>query len=1089
MIMKMPARRARSISLSAALESTAYKFNTLPRLGKKKKTSKVKESKDDIGTDTPKTEPSLRPKSQRRSAFEMTRRKLSRGSRDHTPVSFDAAHSHKGRVSKDVDKLQGSEKAVMVALKWFLDVVQKDILIMLPGSTTKVLQEVMELNQQLNTCLNHEESSVLSSRHNQVYQALAKLIHWADRVVLYGTDAMDKGEGSVITEEVKTGIKELVDMYVEKLKARERRMSADLSSSMASHTTSSAPTTPKIDPKEEPDEAPPLPPKKLSGTPGLGGNSSPGIGGSTPSMTSSSTPSSNRTSVYDNEDPIMLTPGGNDYYLLDRSISGSSVSVKSHQSDLSSGSAPSRPESMYSSQFSSMLGDELDSGINVNPDASSRLSMHSVTSTSSSEHPDKLSNDEGSAFSDGAAPELPVKNRPRVERKLSQYDNLSPDEAPEVVKRCENLQEEEKEAFFKRQFFQCSTSAQGAIITTQEGTQLQVSHEMMKRISREITGITPTDDEPPPLPPKGKHINAYLDLLGGYTEDQFRMTYYQASCNGYQGFSEHHDSMGEYIQRREQFFQETSETYLLRQHHHTRMSRLRRHASDGHYSDDSHSDSNSDSLETPPSLPGKRKEGTMQTPDLHRLRLHTNPEKPSHPMHDVKRKCESMVESSHHNNHVNTPESSPVHLPSHASTKESESTEEEEESSEPSTLQLLDTTHLLLYSTEEEGNPIKGGPVEALIVYACDADRKDLVYYEAFLSTYRMFISPNELLSKLLNRYKRFRHKPDMKCKRANRNAFFLLLRVAGELLGQVEDDILKMLMDLVFQLLCDGELMLAKILRDKVLTKIEDNKKAALKAKVSLPAMGVSTVRTTLWEFGSQQLAEQMTIQDSELFQKIEIAEVLLWAKEQSEELSPNLTIFTEHFNKMSFWVRSMILQEQRPDMREKIVTKFIKVMRHLRKLNNFNSYLAVLSALDSAPIRRLEWQEKTVEGLKEYCTLIDSSSSFRTYRAALADADPPCIPYLGLILQDITFVHIGNPDFIPGLGDDKECINFVKCWQYFNILDSMRRFKQHHYDTLKKDQRVLAFFDDFNNFIDEEAMWQLSKEIKPSGRGTRAT
>ena len=34
-----------------------------------------------------------------------------------------------------------------------------------------------------------------------------------------------------------------------------------------------------------------------------------------------------------------------------------------------------------------------------------------------------------------------------------------------------------------------------------------------------------------------------------------------------------------------------------------------------------------------------------------------------------------------------------------------------------------------------------------------------------------------------------------------------------------------------------------------------------------------------------------------------VQIPEVLLWAKEQSEELSPNLTTFTEHFNKMSYW------------------------------------------------------------------------------------------------------------------------------------------------------------------------------------------
>ena len=66
----------------------------------------------------------------------------------------------------------------------------------------------------------------------------------------------------------------------------------------------------------------------------------------------------------------------------------------------------------------------------------------------------------------------------------------------------------------------------------------------------------------------------------------------------------------------------------------------------------------------------------------------------------------------------------------------------------------------------------------------------------------------------------------------------------------------------------------------------------------------------------------------------------------------------------------------------------KFIKIMKWLRKHNNFNSYLALLSALDSAPIRRLEWQRSITEGLKEYCALIDSSSSFRAYRQALSES-----------------------------------------------------------------------------------------------------
>ncbi|KAB0407132.1 hypothetical protein E2I00_004288 [Balaenoptera physalus] len=58
-----------------------------------------------------------------------------------------------------------------------------------------------------------------------------------------------------------------------------------------------------------------------------------------------------------------------------------------------------------------------------------------------------------------------------------------------------------------------------------------------------------------------------------------------------------------------------------------------------------------------------------------------------------------------------------------------------------------------------------------------------------------------------------------------------------------------------------------------------------------------------TLHDFHSHEIAEQLTLLDAELFYKIEIPEVLLWAKEQNEEKSPNLTQFTEHFNNMSYW------------------------------------------------------------------------------------------------------------------------------------------------------------------------------------------
>lgn len=200
-----------------------------------------------------------------------------------------------------------------------------------------------------------------------------------------------------------------------------------------------------------------------------------------------------------------------------------------------------------------------------------------------------------------------------------------------------------------------------------------------------------------------------------------------------------------------------------------------------------------------------------------------------------------------------------------------------------------------------------------------------------------------------------------------------------------------------------------------------------------------------------------------------------MLWSKEQNEERSPNLTAFTQHFNNVSFWVRSVIILQDKSQDREKLLLKFLKTMKHLRRLNNFNSYLSILSALGSAPLQRLDWQRNTSEALEEFSSLIDSSSSFRAYRAALAEVEPPCIPYLGLILQDLTFVHLGNPDTLMG-----SKVNFSKRWQQFNILATVRSYQQVPY-TLQPNDDIISFFNDFSDHLAEEALWELSLRLRP--------
>ncbi|KAK4883634.1 hypothetical protein RN001_006953 [Aquatica leii] len=385
---------------------------------------------------------------------------------------------------------------------------------------------------------------------------------------------------------------------------------------------------------------------------------------------------------------------------------------------------------------------------------------------------------------------------------------------------------------------------------------------------------------------------------------------------------------------------------------------------------------------------------------------------------------------------------------------------------------------LVLKKPEDDGPEIRGGQVDALIIMATKATKNGVfTYQEAFLTTYRTFISPYELINKLIRRYNHFYCIPDRKPR--SREAFALIVRVVSDLTpSDLGNNLQQVLMDFVQQLISCGELTLAKALRVKHLEKHEAKQRTIALTNYQSSLTLCSRI-STLLDFKSEQIAEQMTLLDADLFMKIEIPEVLIWAQEQNEERSPNLTRFTEHFNKMSYWARTRILSADAKD-REKYFMKFIKIMKHLRKINNFNSYLALLSALDSAPVRRLEWQKHVQEGLKEYCALIDSSSSFRAYRQALAETQPPCIPYIGLVLQDLTFVHIGNSNLLP-----TGMINFSKRWQQFNIVENMKRFKKCTY-SFKKNDRIINFFQNFDDFIGEDAMWQLSESIKPRGKKT---
>ncbi|XP_033727703.1 rap guanine nucleotide exchange factor 1-like isoform X2 [Pecten maximus] len=582
--------------------------------------------------------------------------------------------------------------------------------------------------------------------------------------------------------------------------------------------------------------------------------------------------------------------------------------------------------------------------------------------------------------------------------------------------------------------------------------------------------------KPPPLPPKKRHIQAYMQTFGNYTQPSAitECVYSRHSINFYESQWQNHQ-----MELQPQIYPRSNTISVI-----SDLS-----------SDSSFSGSAPNSPMIPP-LPTKLRDNVNRDSQLSTTSSQSDFSAPEFAAEMSREKAASLIEGPTQGaaSDVEPKRSSAppgqipakdilalasVELPTITTTKPEIQRDADSDFAELNPLDDVDVSDQLIKKKENEDGPeIRGGSVDALVVHASAAGKSEFMYQEAFLTTYRTFILPRDLIDKVLYRFNKFQRAGDNKKKRLARNGFSLLVRIIDELShAELEDQIIQKMMELVFELLCQGNLMLARILRKKIIEKCEA-KKAHGEVTQTMnitSSISLASSPSDLLHLKSHDIAEQMTLMDAELFQKIEIPEVLLWAREQSEELSPNLTEFTEHFNKVSYWCRTQILIQEEAKEREKYLIKFIKIMRHLRKLSNFNSYLAILSAVDSAPIRRLEWQRQNLEALKEFCQLIDSSASFRAYRQALSETEPPCIPYIGLILQDLTFINIGNQDFLP----DKN-VNFAKRWQQFNILDSMRRFKKCNYEC-KRNEKIMTVFNNFEDYLSEESLWQISEKIKP--------
>lgn len=114
-------------------------------------------------------------------------------------------------------------------------------------------------------------------------------------------------------------------------------------------------------------------------------------------------------------------------------------------------------------------------------------------------------------------------------------------------------------------------------------------------------------------------------------------------------------------------------------------------------------------------------------------------------------------------------------------------------------------------------------------------------------------------------------------------------------------------------------------------------------------------------------------------------------------------------------------------PEMKNrcKVIEKLIKVAKETRRMENFNTTMAIVSGLNLVAVSRLKstWEEidgKRARQLEDLETLLSPMNNFKIYRAMMEELEQSktrtrCIPIISLFLKDLLFFNDGNPKNTP--------------------------------------------------------------------------